>query len=69
MKSTQELNRPALSHFPLLSYILALKRPNFHQRIKMSSTSESEMSFDSDDSDINFIPEVEIANARQRATV
>ena len=35
----------------------------------MSSTSESEMSFDSDDSDINFIPEVEIANARQRAAV
>ncbi|XP_044169785.1 uncharacterized protein LOC122953852 [Acropora millepora] len=27
------------------------------------------MSFDSDDSDINFIPEVEIANARQRAAV
>ena len=27
------------------------------------------MSFDSDDSDINFIPEVEIDNARQRAAV
>jgi len=33
----------------------------------MSSASESEMSFDSDDSDINFIPEIEIDNARQRA--
>ena len=33
----------------------------------MSSASESEMSFDSDDSDINFIPEVEIDNARQCA--
>ena len=27
------------------------------------------MSFDSDDSDINFIPEVEIDNARQRTAV
>ena len=27
------------------------------------------MSFDSDDSDINFIPEVEIENTRQRAAV
>ena len=27
------------------------------------------MSFDSDDSNINFIPEVEIENARQRAAV
>ena len=27
------------------------------------------MSFDSDDSDINFIPEVEIEHVRQRATV
>ena len=27
------------------------------------------MSFDSDDSDINFIPGVEIENARQRAAV
>ena len=27
------------------------------------------MSFDSDDFDINFIPEVEIENARQRAAV
>ena len=27
------------------------------------------MSFDSDDSDINFIPEVEIENARQRTAV
>ena len=35
----------------------------------MSSASESEMSFDSDDSDINFIPGVEIENARQRAAV
>ena len=35
----------------------------------MSSASESEMSFDPDDSDINFIPEVEIENARQRAAV
>ena len=32
----------------------------------MSSSSESEMSFDSD---INFIPEVEIEHARQRAAV
>ena len=35
----------------------------------MSSSSESEMSFDSDDSDMNFIPEVEIDNAWQRAAV
>ena len=35
----------------------------------MSSVSESEMSFDSDDSDINLIPEVEIENAQQRAAV
>ena len=35
----------------------------------MSSTSESEMSFDSDGSDINFIPEVEIENSRQCAAV
>ena len=35
----------------------------------MSFASESEMSFDSDDSDINFIPEVEIENAQQRAAV
>ena len=35
----------------------------------MSSASESEMSFDSDASDINFIPEVEIENTRQRAAV
>ena len=27
------------------------------------------MSFDSDDSDINFIPEVEIENVRQRAAI
>ena len=61
--STQEPNRTALSHFPLLSWdvvrrtvqdltedILALERPNFRQRIKMFSSSASEMSFDSDDS-------------------
>ena len=35
----------------------------------MSSASESEMSFDSDESDTNFIPEVEIENTRQRAAV
>ena len=35
----------------------------------MSSASESETSFDSDDSDINFIPEVEIENAQKRAAV
>lgn len=35
----------------------------------MASASESEMSFDSNDSYINFIPEVEIENARQRAAV
>lgn len=38
----------------------------------MSSSSESEMlemSIDSDDSEINFIPEVEIENVRQRAAV
>ena len=38
-----------------------MKRPNLRQKIKMCSASESEMSFDSDD----FIPEVEIENARQ----
>ena len=53
----------------MLLYILDLKRPNLRQEIKMSSASESEMSFDSDDSDINFIPEVEIENARQLAAV
>ena len=38
----------------------------------MSSSSESEMSemsIDSDDSEINFIPEVEIENALQHAAV
>ena len=35
----------------------------------MSSSSESQMSFDSDDSDINFIPKVEIEHARKRAAV
>ena len=58
--STQEPNRTALSHFSLLSWVLlyisALKHPIFCQKVKMSSSSESEMSFDSDDSDINFIP-------------
>ena len=53
----------------MLLYILDLKRPNLRQKIKISSASESEISFDSDDSDINFIPEVEIENARQRAAV
>ena len=53
----------------LLLYILDLKCPNLRQKIKMSSASESEMSFDSDDSDINFVPEVEIENAWQRAAV
>ena len=53
----------------MLLYILDLKRPNLRQKIKMSSASESEMSFDSDDSDINFITEVKIENARQRAAV
>ena len=48
----------------MVLYILDLKRPNLRQEIKMSSASETEMSFDSDDSDINFIPEVEIENAR-----
>ena len=76
MTSTQEPNRPVLNHFPLLSWNVVLafvyfssKASNFRQKIKMSSASESEMSFDSDDSDINFIPEVEIENARQRAPV
>ena len=53
----------------MLLYILDLKRPNLRQNIKMSSASESEMSFDPDDSDINFIPELVIENARQRAAV
>jgi len=35
----------------------------------MPSSSESEMSFASDDSDINFMPEVEVEHARQRAAV
>lgn len=35
----------------------------------MSSSSESEINFDSDYSDINFIPEVEIEHTRQRAAV
>ena len=76
MTSTQEPNRPALSHFPLLSWDVVLdfvyfrsEASKLRQKIKMSSASESEMSFDSDDSDINFIPEVEIENAQQRAAV
>lgn len=53
----------------MLLYILALERPKFRQNIKMSSSSESEINFDSDYSDINFIPEVEIEHTRQRAAV
>ena len=73
MTSTQKpITSPqsfSLGRLYLLLYILHLKRPNLRQKIKMSSASEPEMSFDSDDSEINFIPEVEIENARQRAAV
>ena len=76
MTSNKEPNRPALSHSSLLSWDVVLafvyfrsEGPNLRQKIKMSSSLESEMSFDSDDSDINFTPELEIENARQRAAV
>ena len=56
MTSTQEPNRPALSHFPLLSWDVVLafvyfssKASKFSPEDQMSSASESEMSFDSDD--------------------
>ena len=76
MTSTQEPNRPALSHFPLLSWDVVLAFVYFRSKASKFAPGDQDVfrfgvrdELDSDNSDINFVPEVKIKNARQRAAV